>query len=122
MRQSKDVVAGDASLGGCISGAVGGHYGPGGVYRGSYPSRITQTAGPSEAAYAGTYGYVVSSVSKNRLRPSGVFKSSAAGQFGSPRGSFRSVSFTAQTMWMATLATQAPRVKACGGAPLAIAP
>jgi hypothetical protein len=54
---------------------------------------------------------VVSSVSKNRLRPSGVFKSSAAGQFGSRRGGFRGVGFAAQALWMATLATQAPRVK-----------
>jgi hypothetical protein len=58
----------------------------------------------------------VSSVSKNRLRPSGVFKSSAAGQFGSRRGGFRGVGFAAQALWMATLATQAPRVKAWRGA------
>ena len=62
---------------------------------------------------------MVSSVSKNRLRPSGVFKSSAAGQFGSRRGGFRGVGFAAQALWMATLATQAPRVKVCGGVPLA---
>jgi hypothetical protein len=61
---------------------------------------------------------VVPSVSKNRLRPSGVFKSSAAGQFGSHKGGFRSVGFAAQAMWLATMATQAPRVKACGWAPL----
>ena len=36
MWQRKDAVAGDASLRGCISGAVGGRYGPRGVYRGSY--------------------------------------------------------------------------------------
>jgi hypothetical protein len=122
MRQRKDDVAGDASLGGCISGAVGGRYGLRGVYRGSYPSGITQVGRPERGRLRGDIRYVVPSVSENRLRPSGVFKSSAAGQFGSPRGGFRSVSFAAQAMWMATLATQAPRVKACGGAPLAIAP
>ena len=65
---------------------------------------------------------MVPPVPKNRLRSSGVFKSSAAGQFGSPKGGFRSIGFAAQAMWMATLATQATRVKACGGVLLAIAP
>jgi hypothetical protein len=53
MRQRKDDVAGDASLGGCISGAVGGRYGPRGVYRGSYPSRITQTGRPERGRLRG---------------------------------------------------------------------
>jgi hypothetical protein len=53
MRQRKDVVAGDASLGGCISGAVGGRYGLRGIYRGSYPSRITQTGRPERGRLRG---------------------------------------------------------------------
>ena len=53
MRQRKDVVARDASLGGCISGAVGGRYGLRGVYRGSYPSRITQTGRPERGRLRG---------------------------------------------------------------------
>ena len=46
MWASKDVVAGDASCGGRISGAVGGRYRPRGVYRGSYSSGVTQADVP----------------------------------------------------------------------------
>jgi hypothetical protein len=55
-------------------------------------------------------------MSKIRLKPSSVFGSSAAGQFGSRAAGFRYIGFATEAMRMAALAAQAPRVKYGRGA------